>query len=458
TGLLKRLSTGICRPLAQGLAVPLAAQLATVPLVAWYYNLVSPVSIPANLLAVPLVGLVLLFGVFAAALGLIWLPLAGLVNVSTGAVMDLFLALVDFFHRLPGAVFYMATPPVLLAAAWYGGLLAVAGLRPGGWSTAARQRAKGWAAVGAVLAAALLLIWWPWAGGHRLTVHFIDVGQGDSILVQTPGGRNMLIDTGGRTDEFQTGTGTGDQVVAPYLRRMGVHHLDALVLTHPHEDHCGGAAYLMKNFPVGLLVVSPAAGAPPGGETAAARRAAAGGKNGQVGAAGDITPAYNGLLQKAAAAGVPVRAAVAGDTLRLDDRVGIEILSPEEAPVEAMPNLNDRSLVIKLTYGRRSFIFTGDAELEAQRRLLQREADLKADVLKLPHHGSRSLLPELVERIRPEAAVISVGAHNTFGHPAQSTLDLLHRAGAQVYRTDADGAVIVKTDGNRLEIKTGKGS
>lgn len=457
TGLLKRLPTGICRPLAQGLAVPLAAQLATVPLVAWYYNLVSPVSIPANLLAVPLVGLLLLFGVFAAALGLIWLPLAGLVNVSTGAAMDLFLALVEFFHRLPGAVFYLATPPVLLAAAWYGGLLAVAGLRPGGWTKAVRQRVKGWAVMGAALAVALLLIWWPWAGGHRLTVHFIDVGQGDSVLVQTPGGRNMLIDTGGRREEFQTGTGAGDQVVTPYLRRIGVHRLDALVLTHPHEDHSGGAAYLVNNFPVGLAVVSPAGAIAGEGETAFAE-SAAGGEKGKGDAGGDIPPAYTDLLKKMAAEGIPVSSAVAGDTIRLDDRVSIEVLSPEETAEVEKQNLNNSSLVIKLTYGRRSFIFTGDVEPEAQRRLLQREAGLQADVLKLPHHGSRLLLPELVERVKPEVAVISVGAHNTFGHPAQSTLDLLDRAGAKVYRTDQDGAVIVKTDGNRLEISSGKGS
>ncbi len=445
TGFLKGLPTGFVRATAQGLAVPLAAQLATIPLVAWYYNLISPVSIPANLLAVPLVGLALFLGVIAAFLGLLWLPLAGLVNVSTGIVLDLFLALIGFFQQLPGAVIYLATPPVLLAAAWYAGLLVAAGVRSGGWSPAVRHRVKSRAVVGVVLAAVLLLIWWPWTGRQRLTVHFIDVGQGDSILVQTPGGRNMLIDTGGTREEFQTGTGVGDQVVTPYLRKIGVNRIDALVFTHPHEDHCGGAAYLVKNFPVGLAVVSPVGEATGIEEEFAVAQGSAG-----------IPPAYTDLLAKMAAAKIPVRAAAAGDVLRLDDKVSIEILSPERTVGAAKPNLNNGSLVLKLTCGHRSFIFTGDIEVEAQKELLQREVDLKTDVLKMPHHGSRSLLPGIVDRTKPEMAVITVGARNTFGHPAQSTLDLLHRVGAQVYRTDLDGAVIMETDGNKLKVRTGK--
>ncbi|BAF59038.1 predicted hydrolase [Pelotomaculum thermopropionicum SI] len=432
-GLFKRPPGVLCKTLIQGLAVSLAAQLATVPPVAWYYNLVSLVSVPANLIAVPLVGLVQFLGIAAAALGLLWLPLAGLVNACTGVVLELFLALISFFQRLPGAVVYLPTPPVLLAAAWYGGLLALIRVRKAGLSAGAARLVKGWAPAGAALAAALL-IWWPWGGGHKLAVHFLDVGQGDSILLQTPGGRNMLIDTGGRKDEFLTGTGAGDQVVAPYLRKIGVNRLDVLVLTHPHEDHCGGAAYLVKNFPVGLAVVSPAEGT-----------------------AKDAVPAaYAALIKEMGRRGVPVQAAAAGDVIRLDPDVDIEVLSPGAAAGGKGTEFNDGSLVLKVIYGLHSFILTGDIELESQRELIQRGVDLAADVMKVPHHGSRSLLPELVEQVRPGMAVISVGAHNTFGHPAPYALDLLGRAGARIYRTDQDGAVIVETDGNRLEVKTGK--
>ncbi|MFX4261635.1 DNA internalization-related competence protein ComEC/Rec2 [Pelotomaculum propionicicum] len=431
----------------QAFAVTLAAQAATVPLVAWYYNLLSPVSLIANILAVPLTGLIMAFGVMAALLGQVWLPLAALVNVSTGYVLDIFLTMVGFFRSLPGAVIYLSTPPVLLAAAWYASLFAAEKVYAGRWGEAAAQLVKRWAPVGAALALVLVLIWWPWHNKREMTVHFIDVGQGDSILVQAPGGRNMLIDTGGRPGEFNAGTGTGDQVVEPYLRKTGVRAIDVLVLTHPHEDHSGGAVSLVKRFPVQMVLVSHAV------EEEPSATAADGGREDGVPAA------YTTLLDNIEGRGIPVEIALAGDRIALDSDLKIEVLSPAEShTVRSGSDINNSSLVIKVTFGRRSFIFTGDAELDEQRELLRGEADLKADVLKVPHHGSRSLLPALLELVRPEASVISVGAHNTFGHPDQATLNILSAAGTSVYRTDQDGAVIMRTDGNNLEISRGRKS
>jgi len=444
------------RPISQSLAVPLAAQLATVPLVAWYYNLISPVSILANLVAVPLVGIIMLLGVTAAALGMVWLPLAELVNVSNGAVLSLFMGVVSFFQKLPGAVFYLPTPPLFLAVAWYGGLIAAGWFFSGGCNEAVKDRLKGWAAVGAALGLALLLIWVPWGGGHGVAVHFLDVGQGDSILVQTPGRKNMLIDAGGRRDEFQTGSGTGDQVVTPYLRKIGVQRLDVLVLTHPHEDHAGGAAAVVKNFPVELALVPQVDKKVFKSKEEVTVEEITAGQKTKSSSDEEIPAAYVALLEKMAASGIMVRTAGAGDTLRLDHNLEIEVLSPAEMKGESKSFLNNQSLVLKLTYMDRSFIFAGDIEEDAQSGLIRGGADLRADVLKLPHHGSRSLLPELVEQVKPGIVVISVGAHNNFGHPAPSTLDMLYRAGALVYRTDQDGAVIIKTDGYNLEVKTGK--
>ncbi|NLI12620.1 MAG: DNA internalization-related competence protein ComEC/Rec2 [Peptococcaceae bacterium] len=443
SALLKGLPDKMARAVSLALAVPLAAQLATIPLVAWYYNLLSPVSIPANLLAVPLVGLIMGLGLLATALGLIWLPLASLVNVATGLSLDLFLALVGAFQQLPGAVIYLATPPVILMAAWYAGLLAAVRARSAGRIAGLRQGIAGWLPA-VVLVVALVLIWWPWSGGRFLTVHFIDVGQGDSVLVQTPGGHSILIDSGGMTGELTTGTGVGDQVVEPYLRRLGVNRIDVLILTHPHEDNCGGAVSLVRHFPVRLAVVSPALETPGGSERDKSSEG------------GTVSSAYTELLQKMRDDGIPVRCAAAGDNLRLENGIEIEVLAPLETAEGTKPDPNNCSLVLKLSCGGRSFVFTGDAELAEQKELILQAADLKTDVLKIPHHGSRFLLPELVELADPEAAVISVGAHNTFGHPAQSTLELLERTGINVYRTDRDGAVIVQTDGYNLEVRTGK--
>ena len=454
--LFKGLPQSIARTAAQGLAIPLAAQLATIPLVAWYYNLISPISIPANLLVVPLVGLILALGLLSAGLGLIWLPMAGLVNAGTTIVMSVFMGVVGFLQQLPGAVIYLSTPPVLLAVVWYGGLLYAAGIFYTELGSTERQRWKSWAPAGAALVLILLMIWLPWPSNHRLVVHFIDVGQGDSILVQTPGGKNMLIDTGGRRGEYQNGTGTGDQVVAPYLRKIGVNQLDALVLTHPHEDHCGGAAYIIKNFPVDMVLVSPVGSEALDGKPAPTEQSASGAVNGKKKTDEEVPTAYTTLLKKLSTSGIQVQTAEAGDSLRLDPDIYMEVLWPEDSgSVEgAVPN--NGSLVLRLTYGHQSFIFTGDIEVEAQQKILHSGEELETDVFKLPHHGSRSLLPELVDRVNPSIGVISVGAHNTFGHPAPTTVDLLYQDGITIYRTDQDGAVIVETDGNRVEVKTGK--
>lgn len=453
--LFQFLPESLARPVGLALAVPLAAQLATIPLVAWYYNLISPVSILANLVAVPIVGVIMLLGVIAAISGILWLPLAVLINISNGAIIDLFLHIVFFFQGLPGAVFYLPTPPEVLAAAWYGGLIACGWLYSGGLRPADQERAKGWVLTGLVLGGVLFFLWLPWTGGRELTVHFLDVGQGDSILVQTPGGKNMLIDTGGWRGEFQTGTGAGEQVVTPYLRKIGVRRLDVLVLTHPHEDHAGGAAAVVKNFPVRLAVVPHLAGAAPERRTDAPAGTLTE-KRGESDSGAEISLAYITLLEQMAAAGVTLRTAGSGDILKLDRETQVAVLSPGADLNESDSNLNDCSLVLKLTYRERAFLFTGDVEIEAQGRLIREGADLNADVLKMPHHGSGALLPALVAQVAPEAAVISVGANNQFGHPARSTLNILSRAGITVYRTDLDGAVIFTTDGRRLEVCTGK--
>ncbi|OPX87939.1 MAG: ComEC family competence protein [Pelotomaculum sp. PtaB.Bin104] len=453
TKLLHNLPGNLSRPISLALAVPLAAQLATIPLVAWYYNMVSPVSVLANLVAVPLVGLIMFLGISAAAAGLLWLPLAGFVNISNGITMDLFMQIVTFFQGLPGAVVYVPTPSLILGALWYGGLLFAGRFLAGDYSTASRERLYGWTAVGAVFSVALLLIWMPW-GGSKLSVHFLDTGQGDCILIQTPGGRNMLIDTGGWRGEFQSGEGAGEQVVTPYLRRIGVRRLDVLALTHPHEDHCGGATAVVKNFTVGLALVPQVDDKIYYGSSAIETDEV---KPGMTRSNEDEIPvAYISILNQMIRNGTSVRTAGAGETLKLDREVYLEVLSPSEMTEGSNSFLNNRSLVLKMTYRHKSFIFAGDMEIEAQGDLLRRETELKANILKVPHHGSRFLLSELVAQVRPEVAVITVGAHNNFGHPAQATLDLLHSNGTKVFRTDQDGAVIIKTDGFGTEVETGK--
>jgi len=431
--------------LTMPLFVTIAAQLATIPLIAWYYNLVSPVSVLANLIVTPLVGLIMLLGFLAALLGQIWLPLAEIINVSNGMLIDFMLYSVSFFQKLPGAVFYLSTPPVVLTVAWYGVLIAVVWLHSGGLAEATVKKLGSWLAMGLVCVL-ILLTGLSWFGKGELVVHFVDVGQGDCILVQSPYGRNMLIDTGGRRNEWLNGTGTGDQVVTPYLRSIGVKRIDVLVLTHPHDDHAAGAPAIVRSFPIGMTVVAPMDGKQKQGSA----------QPGISGKRDDIPQPYMDLLRNLYDEGVPVKYAVAGDRLKLDRETEILVLGPVVQAGGVNTNINDLSVVMKLTYREKSFLFTGDVELDGQSNLIRNNEDLRVDVLKMPHHGSRVFLPELLDHANPDIAVISVGAYNTFGHPAKFTLDHLKERQIIVYRTDSEGAIIFRSDGKRLAIETGR--
>lgn len=426
--------------------VSLSAQLATLPLVAWYYNIVSPVSLLANIIAAPLTGLILALGAAAGVLGLFSTALAGLINASTSLALDIFLGLASLVRTLPGAVIYVPAPSILLLPIWYlllyfgTALSSAQGRSLTGSFLVKRRRVAIVAALGTVL---LLAAWFnQWPGEQRLVMHMIDVGQGDSILIQTPAGKNMLVDAGGWNGEFESGQGAGDKVVVPYLRKLGIRRLDVLLITHPHEDHAGGAGAVARAIPVTLAVVSPV------GQLDKKVPAVAGSTEPDF---------YAQLLSYLVSRGTSVQTAGAGNLIELDPKVEMQILAPPRPPLKGThADENNGSVVLLLRYGQQTFLLTGDIEIEAQKWLLDSGTDLTANVLKVPHHGSRLLLSDFVEKVQPSVFLISVGQHNRFGLPAVKTIKLLQQSGAIIYRTDKDGAIILTTDGRELWVKTGR--
>lgn len=419
------------RAVRLALVVPVVAELTAAPLVCYHFNMISLVGIAANIIAAPLITAVMLFSALGLLAGLIFSPAAEVINVSAAALIDLLLWLVHSLASLPHSSVFLPSPPWLLAAAYY----LLLGLLPkiNYFSFKPIKVKLPCLLLISGLLAAVLLAWQFADKQSKLTVHFIDVGQGDAALVQTPNGRSMLIDTGGWSGEFQKGSGAGSQVVLPYLQRLGINSLDVLLLSHPHEDHAGGAGAVINRLPVKLALVSPVDANRDSGE-----------KPDQE---------YKQLLDELHRRGIPVKQARAGDFLKLDDQIEIKILAPAEIPPA---DLNDCSLVVKISYCERSFLFTGDIEKEQQQALVQQKLDLKADVLKVPHHGSGNLAAEFFQAVDPKVAVISVGRHNRFGHPAQAVIDLLQQMDARVYRTDQDGAVVVSTDGMSVWVDTGR--
>ncbi len=433
-------------PAAYGwiLAVPLAAQLGTLPLVAYYYNIVSPVAILANIIVTPLTAIIFILGLLTALLSVVVPVLSIIAAPALGALVDLLSVLVNCFAALPGAYFYVATPSLLLVLAWYPLLyLTLVPSGPGkpwqGWretaQTSIKKSGHRIAGVAAVTLFVLLglTLWWPGDGSYQdLRVHFIDVGQGDSTLLQTPAGKSILIDAGGWPGELAGDRGVGHQVVVPYLLHLGVSELDILVLTHPHEDHVGGAWALLDKIDIRQVIVAPESE----GE--------------------EVPPEYYQLLEAFLDAGVPVEEVWAGDRIRVESSLTLDVLGPS-APLlsETRSDLNNNSVVLWLKYGEMSFLFPGDVEQEGQARLLA-QRNLKTDVLKFPHHGSGAFVPAFLHAVAPEVAVLSLGANNRFGHPHASALAILEELVVEVYRTDKDGAVIIYTDGLNLQIRSGQ--
>lgn len=262
--------------------------------------------------------------------------------------------------------------------------------------------------------------------GGMLTVLFLDIGQGDSILVLSPGGYTMLID-GGNSPSDAT------DIIIPALHAHGYDQLDFLVATHPDQDHIGGLVTVLQKIPVSHAVLT-----------------------GQE----HTTQTYEAFLEEISRlrnAGqlTPVKAR-RGTPLNLDPALNVEVLAPGD-DVVATGDTNNASIVIRLTYGAVSFVFTGDAEEDEENWILAQGGDLRAQILKVSHHGSKNGTSEAwLKAVSPEVAVISVGADNRYGHPSSQVIERLARRKIKIYRTDQQGTITVTTDGHSYQVSTEK--
>ena len=256
---------------------------------------------------------------------------------------------------------------------------------------------------------------------QNLTIAFIDVGQGDSILVILPNTKTLLIDGGERE---------GSGKVLATLQKHGLSHIDVMVATHPHADHIGGLVDIIKNVDVGEVLDS-----------------------GQV----HTTQTFEDFLDAIEIKQIPLRSVRQGDSINLDPTIKIDVLNPPANLLEGADNeaeFNDNSVVLKLTYGQFSALLTGDMEERNEARLVSENTTaLDADVLKAGHHGSRtSSSSPFLDALTPEVVVISLGAGNTYGHPHQEALDRISAAGAEhLFRTDVDGTITLTANGSSSE-------
>lgn len=246
----------------------------------------------------------------------------------------------------------------------------------------------------------------PVTAGHEMQVNFIDVGQGDSILIESPSGKTMLIDGGVK--------GAGQQIVS-YLKELGINKLDIVVATHPDADHIGGLIPVLDNMTIEQFFDS-----------------------GKV----HTSQTFEEMLTRIDEKNIPYHVPKIGDDIEFDKDVNVKVLNAND---QATDN-NDASIVLKMTYGNVSFLLTGDAGVALEKDMLQ--YDVKATVLKAGHHGSNtSSSEEFIQAVKPEVTILSYGEDNKYGHPHAEIVDRLQAIGSKIYATADLGTITVSTDG-----------
>lgn len=398
-----------------------AAELAIVPVTTAVFSRVSVAGLVLNLIAIPAMAVVELAGLATIVLHAVpvantlavWAVIAG-VRALVGSAWIVPMVPWLTWRAPPSSAFWLVV--------FYGGTMAALSLR-GWWQRGAAAAAA--VALAVIVTAPGVWLARPPRGWLRLTV--IDVGQGDALLVQFPSGRSLLVDAGPASEAFDA----GERVVTPTLWAMGVRRLDWLVFTHADLDHIGGAMAAADTFePREVWEGVPV----PRSEPRARLRAAALGR-GQV-----------------------WRQLRSGDVFDVGE-VSVEVLSPPEPDWERQRVRNDDSVVLRIRDQDVELLLTGDIGEAAEAALpLSIGPPAALRILKVAHHGSRSSSsPSFVERYRPDIAVISVGRHNTFGHPSPEVLERLRGVGAVIERTDEDGALTLETNGREIRLRTWSG-
>lgn len=252
----------------------------------------------------------------------------------------------------------------------------------------------------------------------ELKIHYINVGQADSILIQQ-GQENMLIDAGNNADA---------DMVTKYLKSQGVEKLNYVIGTHPHEDHIGGMDKVINTFNIGTIYMPKAT---------------------------SNTKTFKDVLTAIKAKNLKITTPVPGSSFNLG-QAKCDILAPNGINYN---DVNNYSVVVKITFGERKFLFEGDAEDVSEKEILAKGYDVSADVIKLGHHGSRtSSIPEYLAKVHPQMAVISCGTDNDYGHPHIQTMDKLKKNKIKVYRTDEDGTIVMTSDGKTIKCNAKEGS
>lgn len=398
-------------PVWKVFAVSLAAQLGTLPFTAYYFERVSLVSLIANIIVVPLVGVNLILGCMTLAADALSAAIASVYAALNELLVDILLGFVREAASVPFAAVDTFGFGIIHALLFYTVLFAV--MNP------ANPRILKFS----VFSVLLILNGSQYAKMFDVRplarVTMLDVGQGDAVLLRLTNGSHILVDAGPKAFGYDA----GKKVLVPFLRRHGISRLDAVVLSHPHSDHIGGLEAVMEAMEVKVIYEADTA----------------------------VASQLHGRLRRAAAQfGVPLATAQRGDNISPDPNSRVYVVHPG-VENRGSREVNNASVCLKVVIGRTSMFFSGDAEGEAESEMTRRYGRfLTSDILKTGHHGSStSSGSQFLDSITPKIALISVGEKNKFGHPSPGVIRLFQNRNTTVLRTDQQGAIVLESDGSR---------
>jgi competence protein ComEC len=405
------------------LLVTAVATFGTAPFVTLHFNRFSPIGLVTNLFIIPWVGFVIVpLSLAASIFSFFFSPFANLLLDINGLITLILLRVLAFLASFPFASLFVSTPTALEILLFYSLLFLAVHLK--------EQKLARYLFVGLFVVLVSDFTFWNLKGllQKNLTLTFIDVGQGDSILVEFPRGKKMLVDGGGLYgDHFDI----GKNVIAPLLWKKKIHRLDYLILTHPDPDHFKGLNFVASHFSIGQFWDS--------------------------GLRGD-SEAYFKLEETLLSKKVKRLSLNEKTPPQIINGVQISFLNPPEKvePPRGGRNtsFNNHSLVIKLQLKNIKILLSADIEKEAEYRLMRTRHSLRADILKIPHHGSASSsTPLFLERVRPTYGVLSVGERNIGRLPHPEVIKRYQQMGIRIFRTDHQGAITVVTNGESVEVR-----